>query len=196
MDLRRTCRIGAIAATLLIAGCGDDANRRRSDEATERALVVRSCGTRVEGRLAPGWRRLSVAAGPLTFAYAQTLDQPDDRRGFVDEKMLVVLKAGHEATVTVTASEQGEVALDYDSFEGTHSPPRLSDGVSTVRFIACRGDEKPFTRTHSLRRETQFNGGIIARRPSCVDLDAFIDGRDTPERVTIPFGARNCDGRG
>jgi hypothetical protein len=88
------------------------------------------------------------------------------------------------------------VTLDYDSFKGTHFFPRLSDGVAAVRFVACGGDEKPLSPTHSLRRETQFNGGIIALRPSCVDLDVFIDSRDTPERVTLPFGARNCDGRG
>ena len=41
-----------------------------------------------------------------------------------------------------------------------------------------------------------YKPGIIALRPSCVDLDVFIDSRDTPERVTLPFGARNCDGRG
>jgi hypothetical protein len=103
-----------------------------------------------------------------------------------------MLGAGHEVTVVVPPSERKRVSLDYDGFEGNHFPPRLSDGVPVVRFIACRGDEKTFSPTHSLRRETQFNGGIIARWPSCVDLDVFIDGRETPQRTTIPFGARGC----
>jgi hypothetical protein len=146
----------------------------------------------VEGRLPADWRRGSVIVGPLAFAYGRQLLPDERRRGLVDEKMLIVLEAGHEATVAVPASHQRRVSLDYELTRRNHFPPRVSDGVPSVRFVACRSDAKSFSPTHSLRRETQFNGGIIARWPSCVPLDVFIDGRDTPERATISFGAGRC----
>lgn len=181
---------------LFIAGCGSDQPAERSDvrQAAAQAPIVRSCDTRVEGRLAPDWRRKSVIAGPLAFAYGRELGRHENRAQLVDEKMLVVLRARHEATVVVAPSERGRVSLDYDFGKRNHFPLRLSDGAGAVQFIACRGDEKTYSPSYSLRRETQFNGGIIAHWPSCVELDVFIDGRDTPVRSTIPFGNNRCDG--
>ena len=191
MTRRMAC---VVVLTVVVIGCGNDQTDRPSDAARRPAsiTVVRSCADRVEGRLPPGWERNSLRVGPLAFAYGGGLLSNEERRGeLVDEKMLLVLKARHQATVVVPPSERGSVSLDYND-RGTHFPPRLSDGAETVRFIACRGHEKPFSPRHPLWRETQFAGGIIARWPRCVDLDVFIDGRDTPERATMSFGAGRC----
>jgi hypothetical protein len=67
--------------------------------------------------------------------------------------------------------------------------------VSTVRFEACREREPAFPGAYrgTVGKYTGFPFGfVLARRPSCVPLEVWIDGRAEPIRRLVPFGRRSC----
>lgn len=163
-----------------------------------RASLVRDCRSHVEGKLQAGWRGDSVVAGPLALTLARTFgtaENPNPGARFVDLKMIVVVRAGQEATVVVSSEERRRASLDYGygvRVDRRTPPVKVSDGVPVVRFVACSAGTKPLVAGHPLDRETQFNGGIITRWRRCLPLDVWSAGRDRPLRVTISFGAGDC----
>ena len=167
---------------LLPGACGDDEGDAGR---APRATLVRDCRSHVEGTLPPGWRRQAVVAGPVALYPALTYrNAPDPSPGarFVDQKTLVIVGAGTEATVMVPPSERGRASLDYAygvRRERRTPPVKVSDGVAAVRFAGCD-------------RETQFNGGIITRWHRCLPLDVWPRDGERPRRVTISFGAGEC----
>jgi hypothetical protein len=188
-----------VAATVVSCGAGKKA---LSDSAKPpAAALVRTCRTHVEGCLPDGWHGDSVVAGPLAFAGARTFagyENPDPKVTFSDEKTLVVVEAGRSATVVVPREARRDVALDYDYGGGAarrRTPlVKISDGLPSVRFSACKRGTKPWSRGHPLDRETQFNGGIIGRWGRCLPLDVYAE-RGAPIRATISFGAGRCGER-
>lgn len=94
-------------------------------------------------------------------------------------KVLVIIAPGADVTLSVPKSEQRRVALWY--------PPmfrpgwrKIADADSAVTFRACPGEST----------STQFGGGMLIARRSCVTLLVNTDGRSTPVRV--PFGVPRC----
>jgi hypothetical protein len=194
--LRTASRFVALAACLLAAACSGDNSPAGRNSGWPRAALERGCSTHVEGRLPGDWRQRSVVAGPLAFYPARTFEDehnPDPRARFVEEKTLVVVRAGRRATVSAAAARA--VSLDYD-FGRKRAPRsatrvRLSDGLRSVMFTACPRGTKPLSPGHPLDRQTQFNGGIIGRWGRCLPLDVVAEG-EAPLRVKISFGAGRC----
>ena len=190
--------VGALAvlSAATLAACGGSKGMNRTE--APGAKFVRDCATHVEGGLPRDWRRRSVEVGPVAFYPARTFEDeanPDPGAKFVGEKALVVLRARDDVTVVVGQRQRDSASLDYEYGTGRkrRSPPvNLSDGVGVVRFVACRGGERPLSPGHRLDRETQFNGGIVGRWGQCVPLDVFVRGRDTPLRAAISLGAGRC----
>jgi hypothetical protein len=190
--------LAPLAAALLSVACGEDSHPARKGE-LPRAALERGCSTHVEGRLPGDWRRRSVVAGPLAFYPARTFEGAENRdphAEFVEEKTLVVVRAGRRATVSAGAVRTVSLDYDFGRKRAPRSPRRvrLSDGVRSVTFAACPPDTKPLSRGHPLDRETQFNGGIIGRWGQCLPLNVFVGG-DSPIQVKISFGADRCRAR-
>lgn len=190
-----------LAAAAAATGCGKgEKTVARPPDRPPPAALERDCTTHVEGRLPDDWQVQSVVAGPLAFAGARTFanyENPNPGARFAEEKILVVVKAGARPTVVVPLSWRRDAALDY-GFGGRprkRTPPvKVSDGLPSVRFSACRSGTKPRSPGHPLDRETQFNGGIITRWGRCLPLDVYVEGA-RPVRATISFGAGRCPAR-
>jgi hypothetical protein len=90
--------------------------------------------------------------------------------------VLALVKQQEVVTVTVPASERGDVALLYEP--GVHA---VKDGKSQVTFQACTGGNT------SWPGATQFNGGIYVYKPMCLTLQVSV-GADQPTTVSTPIG--------
>jgi hypothetical protein len=190
--------IGASLVLVVLAGCGGDGDGSESAARPPRADLVRSCSTHVEGKLPLGWRRDAVIAGPVAFYPARryaSAPSPDPGARFVDQKTLVIVRAGATVTVSVASRDQHRASLDYGfglERRKRRPPVKLSDGARTVRFLACSRNARPFSPGHRLDRETQFNGGIVTVWRTCLALDVFENGRERPIRAVISAGAGRC----
>jgi hypothetical protein len=105
-------------------------------------------------------------------------------------KTLVVLEAS-DATLRVARGDRSSLLLGYDpvEFRGT-GPGQIafsrSDGQAAVRFTNCTNP----------RRDIEFPGALLARRPGCYRLEA-IDRRGTVVAsglVNIARGKGGCTG--
>jgi hypothetical protein len=90
---------------------------------------VRACGTDVWGDLGPRnrWLRRSILVGPFAFVWIRDAAQaPGRRREYqarqIAFKVLALIKRGHQATVSVPASERNDVALSYDPSKWSRYP--------------------------------------------------------------------------
>lgn len=189
--------VGALAvlSAATLGACGSSATDSR---VAPRPEPSRDCSTHVEGRLPPHWRSDSVVAGPVALYPARLLrreSNPNPGARFVDEKTLVVVRAKQEGTLAVPQAYRRRASLDYErdvARQRRSGPVKLADGVSSVRFVACRPDARPLSPGHRLDRETQFNGGIVTKWGHCLPLDVFVRGRAAPLRAVISFGAGRC----
>ena len=150
---------------------------------------VRACGSHVSGVLEDGWRENSVVVGPFAFASLQQLadlrnasefDRHDG--GFPSHKILVVLRPGAVVTVVVPEHERNNLGLLYDPQDWGDNLYEISDGDAATTFVAC-----------SSAVDTQFNGGLVAAGPRCVELDLLVGDMTQPERISVSLGSGNCD---
>jgi hypothetical protein len=181
--------VGAVGSSLF--ACGNDSTkpvgggRPRAPEAE----TLRGCRTAVYGDIDPKARREATVAGPLELLAASDASRP--ARAFEPAgvaKVLAVLRAGETVTLSVPESERGRLSLLYDlSGPGPRRPPRLSDGVSAVRFKACAKGIVAGTRVKGAS-ESQFNGGFFVRGAHCAPIEVWVEGREGPLRRQLPFG--------
>jgi hypothetical protein len=149
----------------------------------------------VDGPLPSDWQQTSVTVGPLTFFGIRIAasEPPSDFAGggLWVAKALVVVAPGHEATVSVPASDAGGEALLYDpsQFAATGGYT-LADGEQTVTFQACPPDGSTQPPPGS-PAGTEFAGGFLAPGPTCVSLDVQADGGPAT-RVQLPIGKGTC----
>jgi hypothetical protein len=143
----------------------------------------------VSGTLPPGWRDLSVIAGPIVFVWladagsVPSKNLGSSERGHRALKVLVLLKQGRQETVSVQRSERSKVTLLYDpsTFAGT-GRYAFDQGSAAVRFSACPG------RARSWSAATQFNGGFIARKPVCLRLVVHAANGKAATSFSAPIG--------
>jgi hypothetical protein len=155
--------------------------------------VERGCRFSVYGGLGD-WQQRSVAVGPIGFVgapfYAEGFT-PDDVGGgrFRPSKLLVVLKTGWVARVSVPAAQRATLALAYD-VRTFNNPVAPVDGDHVVNFRAC-APGKPFVGPRT-QRWTQFNGAIVVAEPQCVTLNLAAAKQGHPlrgyKRVRFGFG--------
>lgn len=195
--LIRLIRFIALGVTLaLVSGCASDARPSpRSPEIVP--SFARACGSDVYGDLGPPrrWQPPSILLGALAFVWIREAAHTTAanirrayRAGQGAFKILALVKLGHEVTVSVPAREWRHVALLYDRSKFNRSQT-VANGERAVTFRAC-----PRARRGSnlWSRATQFNGGIIVDRRSCVTLE-IRDGRHgLTRRISVSFGQNAC----
>jgi hypothetical protein len=121
-----------------------------------------------------------VRAGPVRFLSSWRSDQPsliEAAPSRSDSLKLLVLDAGHIATVRVPRSERKRLALMYEltSPPGGRTYYVIADGDAAVTFEACKGDTGP--RGARQLKETQFNGSMMVTRRACFDPTVVADGK-------------------
>ena len=173
--------VAAVAVLTLTAG-RDEPTPRHGDAAAAaepepEPEAVRRCKTAVYGELDPEWRKRAVVAGPLALLpYLERRPElfvPD-----AELKVIAVVRSGASVTLAVPEAERQRISLLYDSGgPRLNRLFRLSDGTSSVRFIAC-----------SRGRETQFNGGFFVRDAHCAAIEVWTEGRTNPIRRWLPVG--------
>ena len=162
--------VAAVAVLTLTAG-RDEPTPRHGDAAAAaepEPEAVRRCKTAVYGELDPEWRKRAVVAGPLALLpYLERRPElfvPD-----AELKVIAVVRSGASVTLAVPEAERQRISLLYDSGgPRLNRLFRLSDGTSSVRFIAC-----------SRGRETQFNGGFFVRDAHCAAIEVWTRGART-----------------
>ena len=192
-------QVVALLALITAAGAGCTASPTPTHPAPSRhapspALqgYVRPCASSVWGELGPVTPRTDAIAGPIAFmglnGYSQAAPRQLPAHGgkYTAVKVLAVVKAGWQVTVTVPGSERGNAALLYnpDAFSPGPTYP-LSAGEPVVTFPNCGGTQS------SWGAGTQFNGELLVRRPMCVHLDitAVRGSARLTRQIAAPLGA-------
>jgi hypothetical protein len=189
--------LAALCAVLLTASCtpsDDDPSRQGPrpigpDPSSEpdSGDFVRTCDSSVSGALGPGWRAGAMLAGPLAFVGARGYeDDPKGlflarKRGMARAQKILAVVAGD--TPVVVSVQTRDAALFYDPSKWGQSnrvPFRRGDEVT--RFEPCTEDGQ---------RGTQFNGGFLVRRATCVQVRVQIEAED-PMVGSLSFGAGAC----
>jgi hypothetical protein len=150
-------------------------------------VFVRSCESSVFGDLGADWRKDAVLAGPVAFVGARGYED-DPKRSFVArgprmataQKVLAVVVGDRPVIVSV---QTRDAALFYDPSKwGQSNHVAFRRGDEVTRFEPCIGDAQ---------RSTQFNGGFLVRRPTCVAVRVQIEG-GRARVVLLSFGAGTC----
>jgi len=143
---------------------------------------IRGCESAVFGTLASNWRQYATIAGPLAWlgisGYAT--DPPPtfaiQNGRYLFKKALAVVERGALVKIVVPESEWTRLSLSYGVSGRPDNLYKISEGKSTWALRACEDTE------------TQFNGGFIVGGAQCAALDVFVEGKNQPIRVFIPFG--------
>jgi hypothetical protein len=188
-------QVVALLALMTVAGTGCTASPPPSHPTPARhtpspALqgYVRPCASSVWGELGPVTPRTDAIADPIAFiglnGDSQLAPKQLHAHGgkYNAVKVLAVVKAGWQVTVTVPGSDRGSAALLYNPDAFSLGPPYpFSAGDPVVTFPNCGGTQS------SWDAGTQFNGGLLVRRPMCVHLD--ITAVRGPARLTRQIAA-------
>jgi hypothetical protein len=187
--------LASICAVLLTANCTSGTSEEAAPSAEEGRLpaspdagvFVRSCESSVLGDLGAGWRKDAVIAGPVAFVGARGYED-DPNRSFVARgprmatahKVLAVVVGDRPVIVSV---QTRDAALFYDPSKwGQSNDVAFRRGDEVTRFEPCIG---------VTQRSTQFNGGFLVRRPTCVAVRVQIEG-GRARVVSLSFGAGTC----
>jgi hypothetical protein len=190
--------LATTCAVLLTASCissDDDRPRQKPrtiaspDPSSNRdiGVFVRTCESSVSGDLGAAWRADAVLAGPVAFLGARGY-KDDPERLFLArnpgmaraQKVLVVVAGDRPVAVSV---QTRDAALFYDPSKwGQSNRVPFRHGDEVTRFEPCTEDSQ---------RGTQFNGGFLVRRATCVQVRVQIEGEE-PTVASLSFGAGAC----
>ena len=186
--------LASICAVLLTANCtsgtseeAPSAEEGHSPASPDAGAFIRPCESSVFGDLGAGWRGDAVLAGPVAFVGARGYED-DPKRSFVAHgprmatahKVLAVVVGDRPVIVSV---QTRDAALFYDPSKwGQSNHVAFRRGDEVTRFEPCIGDAQ---------RSTQFNGGFLVRRPTCVAVRVQIEG-GRARVVSLSFGAGAC----
>lgn len=186
--MRRPRNALALVVVVAVHGATTAACSRDSD-----APFVRDCATEAAGELGDGWEDRAVQAGPVAFVPLREheLASPKPRVTLepgrhIPKKVLVVLRAGLNATVSVATEDRRGVSLLYDPERVARSSPErgytVEDGSPEAHFTAC--DDHP----------TYFNGAFVVSGPICLDLIIEVAGQERRE-VLAPLEDGTCESK-
>lgn len=181
--MRRVAALGMLAATALGGWASATA-------AAASPSGVAGCARRAE---ATGSRAIPPAADLIANALwvgtpllgATTLERQPGRD--IAVKNPVSLRARHRATIRVAKAQARHAGLLYTT--GTQDAMRVPDADRSVRFSACRADQKRFSDAGVVGPFTFWAGAIMVDAPRCVRLELVVDGRRQRD-VRVPVGRR------
>ena len=202
--------MGALSlAAMVFVACGEgdsDGSRnagsseaRSSPSEEDPQAFVRACtGSAVENPLGPPTSS-DLVAGDVVFrnlqAYRSTRERGTLNAGEQLQgqwrffKVLVTIREGEEALVSVPPKDRDAFLLGYDPSNFRGSGPGgieffRSDGQAAVRFGQC-GNASP-------EGVSEFNGGVLVRRPGCFHMRIESGGETVTKLVNIAKGAGGC----
>lgn len=172
---------------MILAACTssgvEDATPGPASAEEDIPAFVRDCGSAVFGE--PNMRN-AEAIGPLVLVGVpqaaglspRAFRPSHGRYGAI--KVLAVVVGSNDVTVTVSEPHRGTVALLYDpAADANRHGFEFSAGHPAVTFSACAGGD------------AQYNGGFIAKRPTCVTLG--VESGAVSMSRSIPLGrGRSC----
>jgi hypothetical protein len=150
-------------------------------------LFERTCATSGTGGVTNVSRSDALSEGPVTLGGLRSLtpqsSKPVEQGGrFGSIESIVIVAAGHDATLTVPASERTTVGLIYDGAKFRADGAYDVSGLDwSTRFVACA--DKRFNGGVS-----QFDGGYVVTRQQCVLMKLKIDGASSRD-FRFPAGA-------
>jgi len=157
------------------------------------------CSTRSEADFPGAYTSpQNLVVGPLALIGGAYTDA-DTVREFGGNKFPLLVKSGHVVTVRVgrRAPRARRVAgLAYGVLPQRETT--LRDTHRTVTFVACRPGKAPDhyspsgpSGSHADGTSVTFwSGFVLARRPTCVALEIYVDNERSPRRVGLPLGRR------
>jgi hypothetical protein len=150
---------------------------------------VRGCGTRGDGNAPQKLPVGGVRIGPLVIwpSVRTRVERATNGSWAYYVKAPVVLPARTKVVLSVAPQARHLV--------GFQSRTRTTEGVTAIRFEACKESEPSFPRAYrgTVGKYTGFPFGFwLARRSACIPLEVWIDGRAEPIRRLVPFGRRSC----
>jgi hypothetical protein len=171
-------RMLPLALTTLLAACTSTAPHPVRPSAKEDAEpFVRGCDSAVFGE--PNMKN-AVTIGPLVLvglpqaANLSTRELKPDGGRYIPVKILAVVTGPTNVTVTVPKSQRDSVSLLYDP-----------DARANKRgFLFSAGDAR-VTFEHCPSGDAQYNGGVIARAPTCVNLSVESGASSTSRGIAL-----------
>jgi hypothetical protein len=154
------------------------------------------CATRSEASFPGAFRDpRNLVVGPLVLVGGAFTDAGTVRK-FGGNKFPLLVKAGHVVTVQLGQRVRRVAGLAYGPLP--QGEVRLRDAYRAVTFVACRPG-KP-SRRYSIGGPsgsyadgisvTFWSGFVLARVPTCVPLDVYVDGETTPRHAGLSLGER------
>ena len=152
---------------------------------------LKTCADGLEGTLSPQTWRHSLFAGPLAVIWLRPGGDLSPGsighhfRGYQPAYYLVVVRQGHEVTLSVPLSQQAHVAFLYNSPVASPDAP-LQVGDTSVTLQACPGVSP------NLNDGTQFIGQVLVGHARCVVLNVRDGASGRLWRLTAPFVGNGC----
>ncbi len=207
--------VGGLATVVLVvlAGCGGTARvtpvaGADSGAASRSAVasvtqtgpgIVRTCASRVDGAGTPGGSGGSIGARGIRFtdlraaALLRASDLAPTRRRYLAYKTVTEVDASRKVIVTIAAGSRRYARLLYDpSHFRDDGRYLLTDGQTSVTFVACARDQPTTTGSGTVGAKTQFNGGFIVAGRRCVSMLITSSGDPRPAHVVAQFGVAHC----
>jgi hypothetical protein len=129
----------------------------------------------------------NLVVGPLLLVGAGTPTAAAVVEAYGGQKFPLLVKAGHIVTVQVPASARRYAALGYGPLP--QGEVDFRDGHDTVTFFACGSETASGSSADG--PVTFWSGFVLAREPSCVPLDVYVDDKPARRRVELELG-RPC----
>jgi hypothetical protein len=199
----RVVLVGCVAAALLLATIRSDAPRtlkQQSVPASDAAALgasaspVITCATHVEPSVARFDPKRDVIRGHFALVtIKRELPRPSGASYRPNAgrlpvvKIPVGLRAGHRATLRVSATQRVHAALLFR--RETQNADRIQDGDRAVRFSPCPPGTRAFS-GGTVGRITGWAGALMLTGPRCIRLKLRVDGRRRPD-IRLPLG-RPC----
>lgn len=201
-------RIWLFVATLSLGlgACGGDADSTKAPGAADEprrpqvaGAPVVSCAARAEPSVKEFDRRRDIIRGPFALV-TLARDLPRLSRAsyrprggrLKGVKLPVGLRAGHRATLRVSAAQSKQAALLYRP--KTRAANRIQDGDQAVTFNPCQPETPAFSTGvasgGTVGPITGWAGSLIVTGPRCVRLELRVDGERQPD-IRLPLG-RPC----
>ena len=163
--------------------------------------VLRDCQSSNNGTLGPGWKALSVHAGPVWFIYARPRGAPPSGHRLSAGKvagsaMVIAIDNGRTAVVSAAPQIRGRFRF-LAGFNASGRPYTLAEGAPGLTLAGCppvpAGTGIPETYAPGL---TMFWEGYVTGLRGCIPLEVRSRAASTPIRVTVAApaaaAARGC----
>ena len=181
--------VGGEASTPATTSAPSTTTTARLAAEHKRARQVETCSGRSEASFPAAFDDpANLVAGPFVLVGAALSTTAGMLESLGGQKHPVLVRAGHEVTLSVPTSARAHVSLGYGTLPQGNVGHQ--DGHPAVTFAACEPDEHSGSSVAPGEPVTFWSGFVFAREPSCAPLDIYVDGEAKPQRIETPLGRR------